>query len=113
MKTAEKIRAIMDTVGLNQREFGNKIGISTSYMSKIMKHGYEPPEKIVTAILAVFGVSRTWWDSQLGSILMDELSAQKEVLRRAGYSDDVIDLLDLGKRASPERVKIAKDVLRG
>ena len=60
MSIGDRIRAIRKDRGLNQEDFGAKIGITAAAVSKIENGRNNPDGATVTAISQVFCVSEPW-----------------------------------------------------
>lgn len=64
----ERIKSLRKSLGLNQTEFGKKLGITTSAIS-----GYEsgtrfPSDAIILSICREFGVNETWLRTGYGEM---------------------------------------------
>ena len=67
-------------MNLSQEEFGKKLGISKSAISKIEKAEFEPAQRTIKAICREFNVSYVWLKDGLGDMftnipetILDEL----------------------------------------
>lgn len=56
----KRIKELRKYMGLSQEEFGNRLGISKSAISKIEKGDFEPAQRTIKAICREFNVSYAW-----------------------------------------------------
>lgn len=69
-----RINAIRKALGLNQRDFGEKIGISNPAVSKIEKGINMPSEQTIRSICREFNVDYFWLTKGIGSMFIEEES---------------------------------------
>jgi phage repressor protein C with HTH and peptisase S24 domain len=60
MKVGERIRAVREALGLTQKEFAGRIGITYQMLGLYERGKYEPSEKVLKLISSTFGVSYEW-----------------------------------------------------
>lgn len=82
----ERIKLLRKTIGLSQRDFGAKIGISDPAVSKIEKGTNIPSEQTVKSICREFNVNYAWllegkgeMFSALPETLLDEVAEEYEL----------------------------------
>ena len=56
----DRIKELRKSLGMNQAEFGSKIGISNTAVSKWEKGENTIPESAIKSIVREFGVSEAW-----------------------------------------------------
>ena len=90
MKAGERIRALRKTLGLTQKEFADRIGITYQMLGLYERGEYDPPDKVLKLISSTFGVSYNWLKTGQGEMwerkekaLLEELEAKtREVLEK-------------------------------
>jgi transcriptional regulator with XRE-family HTH domain len=90
MKAGERIRALRKVLGLTQKEFADRIGITYQMLGLYERGKYEPSEKVLKLISSTFGVSYEWLKTGQGEMwerkektLLEELEAKtKELLEK-------------------------------
>jgi repressor LexA len=90
MKAGERIRALRKALGLTQKEFADRIGITYQMLGLYERGEYEPSEKVLKLISSTFGVSYEWLKTGQGEMwerkektLLEELEAKtREVLEK-------------------------------
>lgn len=112
-KLSDEIRAYMKREGINQKEFAERISISPSTVSRILKHGQSPTVETLDKMAAAMGQEVMelvyWW---LGRPLPDvyEMARRAYALGssdRAALSDAAITLLE-GKQQIEPNLKAVK-----
>lgn len=75
-----RIKELRKCMNISQEEFGNKLGISKSAISKIENGEFEPAQRTIKAICREFNVSYAWLKDGLGDMftnipetILDEL----------------------------------------
>ena len=66
MSTNIRVRELRKTLGLNQTEFGDKLGVKTAAISKIEKGENALTEQMTLAICREFGVNYEWLKDGIG-----------------------------------------------
>ena len=92
----ERIKELRKSLGMNQAEFGSKIGISNTAVSKWEKGENTVPESAIKSIVREFGVSEAWLrdgtgdmranmdrEEEMGRLLGDLLADRPESFRTA------------------------------
>lgn len=79
----DRIRELRKSLGLNQTEFGDKIGVKQGTIA-----GYEnglrtPLDTVVSSICREFGVSRLWLEHGEGPMLSQESDNDIAIITRA------------------------------
>ena len=88
----ERIRQVRRHFGLTLEQFGERIGLKKSVLSRI-ENGYSmPQEQTLRLICRVFGVSYAWLKDGLGEMLEEE------------DEDDAVNRLMLGQDEFPKQV---------
>lgn len=65
---ATRISTIRRATGLNQTEFGEKIGVTQGNLSNYEKGKTEPGSRIIQTLLDTFHVQESWWENGLGNM---------------------------------------------
>lgn len=88
----ERIRQVRKSYGLTLEQFGEKIGLKKSVLSRI-ENGYSmPQEQTLRLICRVFNISYAWLKDGVG-----EMTAESD-------EDDAVNRLMLGTDEFPKRV---------
>ena len=90
----ERIKALRKFLGLNQTEFGNRIGIKQTTVAGYETGSKNPMDSVVISICREFNVNETWLRTGEGE-MFNELSADEEI----GYI--VGGVLDHDEKESP------------
>lgn len=83
MEISERIKRVREYSGLNQTEFGKRIEISSSGMSKLEAGINNPSDRTVSLICSKFGVSRHWLETGEGEMIDPQTATDIELLTRA------------------------------
>lgn len=82
----ERIKLLRKTIGLSQRDFGKKIGVGDTAISKIEKGENTPSEQTVKSICREFNVNYAWLLEGIGDMfsavpetLLDEVAEEYEL----------------------------------
>lgn len=67
----ERIKQLRKTLGMSQRDFGEKIGISDPAVSKLEKGTNVPSEQTLKSICREFNVNWAWLTEGLGDMFSD------------------------------------------
>ena len=68
----ERIKEIRKSVGLSQKEFGVRIGVSDTAISKI-EHGERNPSKqTIKLICKEFKINQNWFKSGIGEMFSND-----------------------------------------
>ena len=88
----ERIRQVRKSYGLTLEQFGEKIGLKKSVLSRI-ENGYSmPQEQTLRLICRVFSVSYAWLKDGMGEMRVET------------DEDDAVNRLMLGQDEFPKRV---------
>ena len=68
MILSERIKKVRKESGLNQIEFGKRIGIGSSGMSKLESGDNNPSSQTIKLICSKFGISRHWLETGEGEM---------------------------------------------
>jgi repressor LexA len=90
MGAGERIKRLRQSLGLTQKEFASRIGITYEMLGLYERGRYSPPEKVLKLISSTFGVSYEWLKTGQGEMwekrekaLLEELEAKtREVLEK-------------------------------
>lgn len=95
----DRIKAIRKKSGLNQTEFGNRIGATQAMLTSYETGRVVPPETVLKLICKEFSVSYIWLKTGEGS--MEDVTGNR----------DTVDKLSEVYQSLPERLKTLVDVL--
>lgn len=107
-----RIKYLRKTIGLSQREFGKKIGVGDTAISKIEKGENAPSEQTLKSICREYNVNYFWLVDGVGDMfsdlpetLIDEIADE--------YDLDNLDVLIVKRymQLSPDKRKIIKEYL--
>lgn len=80
MTINERIKLLRKELGLNQTDFGEKIGIKVSQASYIEKAGNPVTQRVVQLICTVFNISEKWLTEGKGDMYTSDEDAILEKL---------------------------------
>lgn len=60
MNFGERVKALRDCLRIAQADFGRKIGVTSSAISRIEADKRQPSEQVIQAILMGYGVNEAW-----------------------------------------------------
>lgn len=99
----ERIKALRKALGLNQTEFGKKLGLSTSAVSSIELGERPVQERHIKLILSEFPtVSESWLRTGDGEMFVTEDNPIKAAMRKYDFPDIVEKLLVAYSRLNDE-----------
>ena len=82
----ERIKLLRKTLGLNQKDFGDKLGITDASVSRIEKGERNPSEQTIKSICREFNVNYAWllegkgeMFSALPETLLDEVAEEYDL----------------------------------
>ena len=95
----ERFKEVRKTLGLTQSEFGKRLGISNTAISKIEKGENNVSESNIISICREFGVNEEWLRTGVGGEdnMFIKLSAYDKAYNRFGY---VMENASASKRAA-------------
>ena len=67
----ERIKELRSIVGLSQREFGERIGISKMSISRLEKNERNPSEQTIKSICREFDVNESWLKEGTGNMFLN------------------------------------------
>lgn len=79
----ERLRLLRKKLELNQEEFGKRIGIGKTSVSKLESGENNPSEQTVILICREFNVNEEWLRTGSGE-MFDQLTDQQKVMKYAG-----------------------------
>ena len=97
-----RIRELRKTLGLNQKDFAQKIGLKQNAISYMEKNGATVTEQNIKTICSQFSVNENWLRTGSGKIFLENEKKQKEFF-------DIFD--ELSPILQDYLIKTAKDLL--
>lgn len=88
MEINSRISAVRKAVGLSQREFGSRIGISDAAVSRLESGSNNPADRTIRVICQTFRVSEAWLRDGIGEMFLQETPAEA-VLRVMEGEDEL------------------------
>lgn len=79
----DRIKQVRQYAGLNQTEFGKRLGIKQNSVSQIEASNRIPSDQLVLSICREFGVSRHWLETGEGDMIDPQAVTDIEQLTRA------------------------------
>lgn len=79
---SERIKAIRKAAGLNQKDFGTKIGIGMSAVSLLESGTNNPSDQTLRLICSEFGISRRWLETGEGEMIDPQVSSDIQSITR-------------------------------
>lgn len=67
----ERIKELRSIVGLSQREFGERIGISKTSVSRLEKNERNPSEQTIKSICREFNINYAWLKDGIGDMFLN------------------------------------------
>lgn len=68
----ERLKTLLNELGISQRQFAMRIHLDPGYFSKIIQGKVNPPNRILLLIENVFNVNKTWLESGEGEIFSNQ-----------------------------------------
>lgn len=108
----ERIKILRKTIGISQLDFGKKIGISDTAVSKLEKGDRNPSEQTIKSICREFNVNYAWLTEGIGDMfsalpetLLDEVADK--------YNLDELDKIIVKRymQLSPEKREVIKEYI--
>lgn len=96
MTVNERIKAVRKSLNLSQEEFGSKLGIKKSAVSKLENGINNPTDSIFKLICSTYGVYYLWLTEEKGNMMVneDEVDTDAMVERvMAGESELAISIM--------------------
>lgn len=79
---SERIKAVRNAAGLNQKDFGTKIGIGMSAVSLLESGTNNPSDQTLRLICSEFGISRRWLETGEGEMIDPQVSSDIQSITR-------------------------------
>lgn len=79
---SERIKAVRKAAGLNQKDFGTKIGIGMSAVSLLESGTNNPSDQTLRLICSEFGISRLWLETGDGEMIDPQVSSDIQSITR-------------------------------
>jgi transcriptional regulator with XRE-family HTH domain len=79
---SERIKAVRKAAGLNQKDFGTKIGIGMSAVSLLESGTNNPSDQTLRLICSEFGISRRWLETGDGEMIDPQVSSDIQSITR-------------------------------
>lgn len=79
---SERIKAVRKATGLNQKDFGTKIGIGMSAVSLLESGTNNPSDQTLRLICSEFGISRRWLETGEGEMIDPQVSSDIQSITR-------------------------------
>ena len=73
-----KIKIVREALGLSQREFGEKIGVSRDVISNMEYGRVQPKELLVKHICEFYGINEQWMRTGQGDMFSEEPKINKK-----------------------------------
>lgn len=83
MELSDRIKLVREASGLNQTEFGKRIEIGSSGMSKLEKGINNPADRTIRLICSEFGINRHWLETGEGEMRDPQRTSDIELLAKA------------------------------
>lgn len=83
MELSDRIKLVREASGLNQTEFGKRIEIGSSGMSKLEKGINNPADRTIRLICSEFGIDRHWLETGEGEMRDPQRTSDIELLAQA------------------------------
>lgn len=104
-----KIRDIISTYKLSDRQFAIKIGVTQSVIGSMFQKGTEPSSKVICNTLVAFpDISADWFIRDVGKMF----KSQSEELNRINNLVDTISTLQETINAKSENIKLLNDRIK-
>ena len=79
---SERIKAVRKAAGLNQKDFGTKIGIGMSAVSLLESGTNNPSDQTLRLICSEFCISRLWLETGEGEMIDPQVSSDIQSITR-------------------------------
>ena len=105
----ERVKKIRKAVNLSQREFGKRLGVQDTAISKIESGGNKVSEQMILAICREFGVNEEWLRTGAGEMfVMDMSDVFAAAAQKFNLEDFDIKILETYARLPEERREVFK-----
>jgi len=75
----ERLKAVREALGLSQREFGEKLGVSRDVISNLEYNRVQPKELLLKHICQLYGVNEEWLQTGIGEMFLDNRIPNKKL----------------------------------
>lgn len=109
----ERIKKIRKTIGLSQRDFGSRLGISDTAVSKLEKGDRNPSEQTIKSICREFNVDYFWLTEGIGDemFIEKESDSTKLVAEEYGLTDSEADMIVKFLKLTPNEREILTNII--
>ena len=108
----ERIKELRMSVGLSQKEFGVRIGVSDTAVSKIERGERNPSEQTILSICREFNVNYAWIMEGLGEMFSDLPNTLFEQVADEYHLDDLDKkIVKSYMQLTEEKRKVIKEYL--
>ena len=73
----KRILKLRKLLNMSQKEFGNKLGVSTAGICQYERGGIRPSKSVLTLMAREFNVNRAWLEHGEGQIFKDHNSSEE------------------------------------
>lgn len=80
---SDRVKQVRQYAGLNQTEFGSRLGVAAASISKIEKGINNPSDQTIKLICSEFGISRHWLETGEGEMRDPQRTSDIELLAQA------------------------------
>lgn len=98
----KRIKKIRQVLGLSQREFGEKLGVSRDVISNIEYNRVEPKEVFIKHLCKTYNVNREWIEFDQGEMFTEHIPYRK-----------IDEAVNLFKELSPDLQDYALEQIKG
>lgn len=75
----KRLKAVREALGLSQREFGEKLGVSRDVISNLEYNRVQPKELLLKHICQLYGVNEEWLKTGIGEMFLDNNILNKKL----------------------------------
>lgn len=69
---SDRLKILLETLHISQRQFAQKINLDAGYFSRIMQGKVIPPDRILLLIENVFHVNKKWLEEGEGEMFLSQ-----------------------------------------
>ncbi len=113
MTQGERVKEIRKALGLSQRDFGSRLGISDTAVSKLEKGDRNPSEQTIKSICREFDVDYFWLTEGIGNemFIEKENDSIKLVAEEYGLTDSEADMIVKFLKLTPNEREILTNII--
>lgn len=89
----ERLMNVIESTGLNQKEFASKAKISSPFLSQIKTNNVKPGFDFLYNILKELNVNVNWLLSGKGEMFLNGEEDKRDIFSRVPLNDDIIDMV--------------------